>query len=81
MKYISTENGIEKMTDEQYEAYLESQKTPEQKTQEKIAELKSKLAETDYQALKASEGVPSDDWETIKAEREAIREEIRELEK
>ena len=80
MEYIRINGQIVKMTDEEAEAYFESQKTLEQKTQEKINELKSKLAETDYQSLKANEGVPSDDWETIKAEREAIREAIRELE-
>lgn len=74
---IRTENGIEKMTDLEYNEYLESLKTEEQINQEKINELKVRLAATDYQAIKALEGVPSDDWETIKAEREAIREEIR----
>lgn len=81
MKYIRINEGIEKMTDEEAEAYFESLKTDEQIKAEKIVKLKQQLAETDYQALKASEGVPSDDWEAIKAKREAIREAIRELEK
>lgn len=81
MEQIRTKDGIVKMTDEQAESYRESQKTEDQVKAEKIVKLKQQLAETDYQALKASEGVPSDDWETIKAEREAIREAIRELEK
>lgn len=53
------------------------------KSQEKVlalSELKSKLAQTDYQSLKANEGVPCEDWENIKAERESIRKQIREIE-
>lgn len=48
----------------------------------KIAKLKKKLADTDYQAIKHSEGLISDaDYEAIKAERQAWRDEINELEK
>lgn len=80
MEYIRTKNGIEKMTDEQYEEYIASQKTDEQVKQSSILELKSKLAETDYQSYKAFEGVPADNWEEIKEQREAWRDEIRALE-
>lgn len=47
----------------------------------KIAKLKKQLADTDYQAIKHSEGLISDaDYEAIKAERQAWRDEINELE-
>lgn len=42
----------------------------------RIAGLKSKLTETDYKAIKASEGDPSGDWEEIRALRAAWRAEI-----
>ena len=46
-----------------------------------ILELKAQLAATDYKAIKHSEGLISDeDYEPIKAERQAIRERINELE-
>lgn len=45
-----------------------------------IAELKRQLADTDYKAIKHSEGLISDeDYEAVKAQREAIRQRIREL--
>lgn len=45
-----------------------------------IAELKRQLADTDYKAIKHSEGLISDeDYEEVKAQREAIRQRIREL--
>lgn len=77
--YIRTENGVVKMTDEEALAYAESQKTPEQVKEEKIVALKKELIDTDYQSYKAFEGVPSEDWEAIKARREEIRLEIRGL--
>lgn len=47
-----------------------------------IKALKDELANTDYKAIKYAEGYYSDeDYEPIKAEREALRERIRELEK
>lgn len=47
-----------------------------------IAELKSKLAETDYKAIKYAEGFISEaDYAPIRAERQAWRERIGELEK
>lgn len=48
---------------------------------EQIAELKQKLSDTDYKALKHMEGYYTDEqWEQIKAERKALREQINELE-
>lgn len=48
----------------------------------KILELKNKLKETDYQAIKHFEGCLTDyEYEPIKAQRQAWRNEINELEK
>lgn len=45
-----------------------------------IADLKRQLADTDYKAIKHSEGLISDeDYEAVKEQREAIRQRIREL--
>ena len=46
-----------------------------------IEQLKQRLAETDYKAIKYAEGWYNDEeYAPIKAEREALRERIRELE-
>ncbi len=42
----------------------------------RIAGLKSKLTETDYKAIKASEGSPSKDWAEVRTQRAAWRDEI-----
>lgn len=48
----------------------------------KITELKKKLKDTDYQALKHFEGYLTDyEYEPIKTQRQAWRDEINELEK
>ena len=48
--------------------------------EEKIAELKKKLFETDYKALKFIEGeLTGEEYEPIKQQRKAWREEIRRL--
>lgn len=53
----------------------------EQVTQNRIAELKNLLAETDYQAIKYAEGhISESDYSEIKAQRQAWRDEINELE-
>ena len=50
-------------------------------TQERINELKRNLANTDYLTLKFYEGeLSKEDFEESKAQREAWREEIRQLE-
>ena len=49
--------------------------------QERIAELKKNLADTDYKAIKYAEGqISEQDYESIKAQRQAWRDEINELE-
>lgn len=48
---------------------------------EQIAELKKQLADTDYEAIKYSEGWFTDEeYAPIKAKRESLREQIRKLE-
>ena len=49
MKYIRTEDGIEKMTDEQAEAYAESVITPEQK----ISALQRLIEKVDKKIIRA----------------------------
>lgn len=50
-------------------------------TEQIVAELKQQLAETDYKAIKYAEGwYTVEEYAPIKAEREALRERIRELE-
>lgn len=47
---------------------------------DKITKLKEQLADTDYKAIKYAEGLYTDEeYESIKAEREALRVEIRKL--
>jgi len=73
-------NGIwESLSQKEFDKYLESLKTQEQINLEKIGVLKKSLADTDYQALKAFEGTPSDSWEEIKANRKQWRIEIKSL--
>lgn len=46
-----------------------------------VAELKERLSATDYKAIKFAEGwISAEEYAPIKAEREAIREQIRALE-
>lgn len=53
----------------------------EQIIQNRIAELKSLLAQTDYQAIKYAEGqISESDYSEMKAQRQAWRDEINELE-
>ncbi|MDO4377974.1 MAG: DUF2977 domain-containing protein [Erysipelotrichia bacterium] len=52
------------------------------KTEVEIIELKKKLRDTDYQALKFAEGfISAEDYESIKAERQHWRDEINTLER
>ena len=56
--------------------------TEQEKAQTRIGELKAKLQETDYQAIKHFEGYLTDyEYEPIKVQRQAWRDEINELEK
>lgn len=64
-----------------YEDYEDNEVFSELSPQDEIFVLKSKLVETDYQAIKHSEGWISDeDYEPIKAQRQAWRDRINELE-
>ena len=46
----------------------------------KLLSLKNQLAETDYKAIKFAEGwISAEEYETVKAERQAIRDKINEL--
>lgn len=46
----------------------------------RVNALRMRLRDTDYKAIKAGEGCPSSDWETVKVDRQAWRDEINELE-
>lgn len=65
-----------------YDAYqAEHPAGPELSIQERIAELKSRLTATDYQAIKYAEGWISDEeYAPIKVQRQAWRDEINKLE-
>lgn len=61
-------------------AQIAWESSPEYKAQQ-IAELKEQLAATDYKALKFFEGwLTADEYESVKAERQAIRDKINALE-
>ena len=61
---------------------VERMVTEQEKAQIRIAELKAKLQETDYQAIKHFEGYLTDyEYEPIKTQRQSWRDEINELEK
>ena len=66
---------------EAFEAYLANRPEPVVTPEEEIAELKAKLAFTDYQAIKYAEGVLSaEEYADMKAQRQAWRNRINELE-
>ena len=75
------------LTEEQQNAFLEllTSKQTEESTQSKLKSLQSQIASTDYQIIKCYEyslvglELPYD-IEALHADREAIREQIRELE-
>lgn len=49
--------------------------------QMQISQLKAQLAETDYKAIKFAEGwITAEEYEPVKAKRQAIRDKINELE-
>lgn len=61
-------------------ARLAYESSPEYR-QQQIAELKNQLAATDYKALKFMEGwLSAEEYEPVKAERQAIRDKINALE-
>lgn len=73
------ENGIiREMTEEEIKAIQPSEK---ERKASKILELKQLLADSDYKAIKYAEGLISEsDYSLIKAQRQAWRDEINELE-
>lgn len=82
------EDLVEKVSDTYHYTFkYEDGKIVEYKNTEriingKIHELKFKLAETDYQAIKFAEGlITESDYAEVKAQRQAWRDEINELEK
>lgn len=61
--------------------YDNSADVAEKQKHERIAELKQLLASSDYKAIKYAEGlISAEDYEPIKQERQAYRDEINELE-
>ena len=59
---------------------VEHEITEEEKAQIRIEELKSLLAKTDYQAIKFAEGeISAEEYEPMRLQRKAWREEIRNL--
>lgn len=69
------------VNEEALEAYIASIPEPVITPEEEIAELKVKLAATDYQAIKYAEGVLSEEeYAEMKAQRQLWRDRINELE-
>jgi len=61
--------------------YDNSEEQAQKAKQERIAELKQLLAASDYKAIKYAEGlISAEDYEPIKQERQAYRDEINQLE-
>ena len=80
LQYFLRQNGIV-VRDGDFSICLEySQRQKEQYAE--IAELKQKLADTDYKALKYADGVLSrEEYEPIREQRQKWREKINEIEK
>lgn len=81
--YPTVENGVVTYLEVNQEALdkynAEHPDTPDVEAQ--IAELKANLADTDYQAIKYAEGwLTDEEYEPIKEQRQAWRDEINELE-
>lgn len=82
---------IIEVTDEQFQLITEGKlvwkngelvdNTSNLQKQERIAELKKQLADTDYQAIKFAEGqLTTEEYAEMKAQRQGWRDEINELE-
>ena len=77
-------NNGELVENENYEQYLLEKEAKKQRTLSKreIAELKQKLCDTDYLAIKYAEGLINEqDYQPIKTQRQQWRDRINELEK
>ena len=76
--------GYTQITKEEYEADLQamnSSKPANFEIMTQIASLKQQLMETDYKAIKYAEGwISEEDYAPIKAQRQAIRDQINQLE-
>lgn len=73
------DNGV--CRDMTAEELAEYEKNQEPTTEQKIAEFKQMLADSDYKAIKYAEGIISDEeYEPIKAQRQEWRNEINILE-
>lgn len=69
------------LTEKENGVYVYHYFTESQLAERKIPELKQKLAETDYQPLKYLDGeYTEEEYAVLKAQRQAWREEIRQLE-
>lgn len=74
-------NGYEEITEEEFIALSTPQEETEIPVWKQIAELKHKLAITDYQAIKYAEGLlTAEEYAPIKAQRQEWRDKINELE-
>lgn len=86
LKTLYKEEGFTEITEEEFNQLEQERlsKQPDIKIKEKqqrIAELKSLLASTDYQAIKFAEGALSaEEYADMKAQRQAWRDEINSLE-
>lgn len=82
--YLEVTNGTitsVKLNREAYNAYINSQPEPTEDIESKIAELKQKLADTDYIACKIAEGAATrEEYADVIAQRQAWRDEINRLE-
>jgi len=74
-------NGVTReMTAEEIEQQKAFENSAEFK-QMQIMQLKARLEETDYKAIKFAEGwISAEEYEPIKAQRQALREQINQLE-
>jgi hypothetical protein len=81
---ITVENDVVTVmavNEEALDAYIASLPEPVVTPEEEIAELKAKLAATDYQAIKYAEGYFTDEeYAEMRAQRQAWRDRINELE-
>lgn len=81
---ITVENDVVtamEVNQEALDAYIASLPEPVVSPEEEIAELKKKLAATDYQAIKYAEGFFTDEeYAEMRAQRQAWRDRINELE-
>lgn len=81
---ITVENDVVtamEINQEALDAYIASHPEPVITPEEEIAELKAKLAETDYQAIKYAEGLlTAEEYAEMRAQRQAWRDRINELE-